>query len=162
MEWRKGSLMRFFAFSSSVEGCLYLPNLPKPDHYSALNEGMRPYLVQLFYLCGLLSSFSVTNYSTKAAVLTLKHNHPPGNSVKALVDVNLLLNTLQSHETRVGEWVNVMGYIEQAKNQNSLSIEDGEVRVQALVLWSSGPFNLQSYEKSLDSRVSESTSVEDG
>jgi len=103
----------------------------------------------------------VTKYSTKSAVLTLEHNHPARNSLKAAVDVKLLLNTLKSHETQIGEWVNVMGYIEHTK-QSTPGIDDLEVRIQALVLWSSGPFNLQSYERSLDRKIAETATDERG
>ncbi|PMD27346.1 hypothetical protein NA56DRAFT_553551, partial [Hyaloscypha hepaticicola] len=91
----------------------------------------------------------VTDYSQKEALLTLEHNHPASNMYKALVDVNLLLSTLKSHETQIGEWVNVIGYIERFRREDPPSINGHEVRVQALVLWSSGPFNLEGYEKSL-------------
>jgi hypothetical protein len=73
-----------------------------------------------------------------------------------LVDVNLLLSTLKSHETQIGEWVNVMGYIERFNKEDPPSINGHEVRVQALVLWSSGPFNLEGYENSLDRKIAES------
>jgi hypothetical protein len=101
-------------------------------------------------------SKSVTDYSQKEALLTLEHNHPASNMYKALVDVNLLLSTLKSHETQIGEWVNVIGYIERFRKEDPPSINGHEVRVQALVLWSSGPFNLEGYEKSLDRKIAES------
>jgi hypothetical protein len=78
------------------------------------------------------------------------------------VDVNLLVNTLKSHETRIGEWVNVMGYIERMKKQNNPSSNQSEIRVQALVLWSSGPFNLEGYERSLDRKITEAINGEGG
>ena len=102
----------------------------------------------------MLSLDSVTNYSIKTALLTLEHNHPSGNSFKALVDVNLLLNTLKSEETRIGTWVNVIGYIER-KTQNVSTTDEGELRIQALVLWSSGTFDLDRYERSLDRKTAE-------
>lgn len=108
----------------------------------------------------MLSLSSVTNYSKNAALLTLEHNHPSGNSSKALVDVNLLLNTLKSHETQIGEWVNVIGYIER-KKQSTLGSDDWQVQVQALVLWLSGPFNLDGYEGSLDRKITEAAPAVD-
>jgi hypothetical protein len=105
----------------------------------------------------MLNLDSVTSYSKKTALLTLEHNHPLGSPFKALVDVNLLLNTLKLHETQIGEWVNVIGYIKRIKIQDSLSGDEREVRIQALVLWSSGPFHLEGYEKSLDRKITEAT-----
>ncbi|EDN94733.1 predicted protein [Sclerotinia sclerotiorum 1980 UF-70] len=54
---------------------------------------------------------SVTNYDRTSAVLTLEHNFPVDNGFKALVNIQLLLNSVKSHETRIGEWVNVVGYV---------------------------------------------------
>jgi hypothetical protein len=68
---------------------------------------------------------------------------------------------MESHETRIGEWVNVMGYIQaEYQSKRPVTNESGvQVQVQALVLWSSGPFNLQSYERSLDQQMPSGTSA---
>ncbi|TVY40105.1 hypothetical protein LOCC1_G005318 [Lachnellula occidentalis] len=94
-----------------------------------------------------LQTHSITDYSTKTAILTLEHNYPPGQTLRALVSIDLILNTIKSHETRIGEWVNVMGYI-QSKPIQPVINESG-IAIQAIVLWSSGSFNLQTYERSL-------------
>jgi len=92
--------------------------------------------------------------------LTLEHNYPQGSHHKALVDVNLLLSTLKSNDTRIGEWVNILGYITPTppETQNIIigSITSGEPRlsmVQAILLWSAGSVRLQEYERSLAKRV---------
>lgn len=94
----------------------------------------------------------MTNYSTKTAILTLEHNHPQGNLVKALVDVKLLASTLKSNETRVGEWVNAIGYVvaQQSNGAEKTSVLQPTVLIQAIVLWSCGPLKLDGYERSLD------------
>ncbi|KAH9223637.1 CST complex subunit Ten1 [Leptodontidium sp. 2 PMI_412] len=97
----------------------------------------------------------VTNYSTKTAILTLEHNHPPGNPLKANVDVNLLITTLKSNETQIGEWINVMGYITGGQKRKAVGEEKVEVSVQALILWSAGAFDLAGYEKSLDQKAAD-------
>lgn len=81
--------------------------------------------------------------------MTLEHNHPPGNMLKAFVDVRLLLNTLKSTDTRVGEWVNVMGYITMT---GSAPPTNHTIPIQAIVLWASGPLKLDVYERSLDAQ----------
>lgn len=95
---------------------------------------------------------SITNYSTKTAILSLEHNHPAGNELKALVDIELVLGSIKSHETRIGEWVNVMGYVRATEQKTSVQFKGDklEVPVQALLLWSTGPFKLDVYEKSLE------------
>ncbi len=93
---------------------------------------------------------SVTSYSTNAAILTLEHNHPVGNTLKALVDVNLLVDTMKSNETRVGEWLNVMGYTKPESISTRSKDNQPGVTIQAIALWSAGPLNLKGYERSLD------------
>jgi Telomere capping, CST complex subunit len=106
----------------------------------------------------MLNLNSVTNYSIKTAILTLEHNYPSGNPFKALVDVSLLLNMLKSDDTRIGAWVNVIGYIERKKQQVATA-EGEKLQVQALVLWSSGPFDLNGYERSLDRKTAEAAPI---
>jgi hypothetical protein len=65
------------------------------------------------------------------------------------VDVSLILESLGEKQTRVGEWVNLIGYITQSSTQVKSLRATGEVAVQALLLWSAGPMNLQRYEQSL-------------
>ncbi|KAF6831827.1 hypothetical protein CMUS01_07178 [Colletotrichum musicola] len=94
----------------------------------------------------------VTSYSTHSAVLTLGHSFPDGSNVSALVDVQLLLGTIKSDQTRVGEWVNVVGYTTlppSGTRAKGTSREPQKVTIQALMLWSAGPLNLQRYEASL-------------
>lgn len=95
---------------------------------------------------------SVTSYSTKTASLVLEHDHPPSNAAKAVVDIKLLVTTLKGSETRIGEWVNVMGYIQTQQQSAGQTSNSHSVQVQALVLWSSGPFSLDRYERCLESK----------
>jgi hypothetical protein len=94
---------------------------------------------------------SITSYSIKTAVLTLEHNFPLGNRARVFVDIKLLVTTVKSNEIQIGEWVNVMGYV-QPQNEHKPTSSDQHVEIQAIVLWSSGPFNIERYEKSLEKR----------
>ena len=105
--------------------------------------------------------YSITYYSTATGTLTLQHAYPtpPHVCPVALVDVNILLSTMQGTDTQVGEWVNVMGYIEdehrglrRAKGKGKRNGEGAgvsAVRVQAIMLWSAGSVNLGEYEKAV-------------
>lgn len=89
--------------------------------------------------------------------LTLQHSYPPGTYHRAFVDVTMLLETLKSTDTRIGEWVNVIGYITNPPSGNALQVnnQDGSVsHVQAIMLWSAGSINLAEYDKFLTGRVS--------
>ncbi|OLN93051.1 hypothetical protein CCHL11_07476 [Colletotrichum chlorophyti] len=95
----------------------------------------------------------VTSYSTHSAVLTLEHSFPKESSVIASVDIQLLVGTIKSEQTRVGEWVNVIGYLTppvgtRAKGGTCHKLQN--VSIQALLLWSAGPVHLQRYEACLD------------
>lgn len=74
--------------------------------------------------------------------------------MEAQVDIRLVVNTLGSDETQVGEWVNVIGYITDEQVTDPLS-KLLIIHVQAIVLWSSGPFVLQTYERSLSQQVND-------
>jgi hypothetical protein len=81
--------------------------------------------------------------------LTLEHNVHNGAKAQALVDIKLLLETVTSDQTRVGEWVNVTGYI----TSIAMNGERHQVGIQALLLWSTGPLDLARYARSLDHAI---------
>jgi hypothetical protein len=65
------------------------------------------------------------------------------------VDVKLVLPLLSHETTRVGEWVNVVGYITPKPTtvDADLGSQHGSVvGVQALLVWSTGPLSIQQYE----------------
>ena len=84
-------------------------------------------------------------------MLTVEHKYPPGSDHQALVDVRLLLENLESTDTRIGEWVNIIGYVATASpssNDGIVSLKNATC-VQAIVFWSAGSINLEEYEKGL-------------
>lgn len=120
----------------------------------------------------MLISTSVSSYSIASATLTLVHPRPePRNKyreneasqgpspddrspVRALVNVDLVLARLGSEQTRVGEWVNVLGYITSVPSVGSKPADGPKsptVSIQALLLWSAGPVDVQRYEASVQS-----------
>ncbi|KAL9000520.1 MAG: hypothetical protein Q9169_000813 [Polycauliona sp. 2 TL-2023] len=76
----------------------------------------------------------------------------------------LLLETLTWTDTQVGEWVNVMGYVqspEEGKGGKANRAKHGGgkdggerkvIKFQAVMLWSAGGINLWEYEKALEMR----------
>lgn len=93
---------------------------------------------------------SVVSYSAHLASLTLEHNHPPGNELKAIVDIRLVLDKLLHEHTRIGEWLNIIGYVERPQSRNLAGVVGRTVNVQAIAVWSAGPLRLQAYEECLD------------
>ncbi|KAI1159033.1 CST complex subunit Ten1 [Nemania serpens] len=102
----------------------------------------------------------ITEYSTRTAQVTLKHSYPRENGdVEALVDVNLLLKTLNSEQTDIGQWVHVIGYLTfvnpavpvaaMDRRNPSRSSTATRVGVQALIFWIARDLDLGAYEKSM-------------
>ena len=93
------------------------------------------------------------SYSPASGVLALEHRLPEEtHSVVALVDVNMVLESLGSEQTRVGEWVNVIGYVTDAAplaDGKESSHGSPTVHTQAILLWSAGPFDIRKYEASV-------------
>ncbi|KAK0668858.1 CST complex subunit Ten1 [Cercophora samala] len=91
----------------------------------------------------------VTSYSTESGVLTLQYKGSEDRQLTfASVDVNLVLQSLKAEQTRIGEWVNVIGYVTSTDSKR-LRDTNSVVEVQATLLWSAGPLNLQKYEASV-------------
>ncbi|KAK4645545.1 hypothetical protein QC761_202430 [Podospora bellae-mahoneyi] len=91
----------------------------------------------------------VTSYSTESGVLTLQYRGSEDRQLTfASVDVNLVLQSLKAEQTRVGEWVNVIGYVT-STDSKKLGDMNPVVEVQATLLWSAGPLNLEKYEASV-------------
>ncbi|KAI0421406.1 CST complex subunit Ten1 [Xylaria grammica] len=124
---------------------------PEPRRHlvsSSLNQpsawGKSPLIVPLTMLS------SVTRYSSHSARLTLKHYHPKNNSdVEALVDVKLILETLKSEQTDVGQWVHVIGYLTFVNPTPLGNKTAPRAGVQALLLWVARDLDLGAYEKSM-------------
>lgn len=70
--------------------------------------------------------------------------------MKALVDVRLLLKSLASNETQIGEWVNVMGYVTCNSSTKKDPAGRKDITIQAITLWGAKAFDLAGYERSLD------------
>ncbi|KAL8763081.1 MAG: hypothetical protein Q9184_001041 [Pyrenodesmia sp. 2 TL-2023] len=119
----------------------------------------------------------VTHYSTVTGTITLQHAYsstsvPQTICPTATVDVNLLLSALKSTDTQVGEWVNVLGYVQglvdndgairrvvgrvgaglRDMNKHKVERQIGIVGVQAVMLWSAGGVRLADYEKAVEMR----------
>lgn len=110
-----------------------------------------------------IAVYSVTKYSTATGCVSLHHAHPKSlvPPVTALVDVNLLLSTLKTTDTQLGEWVNVIGYLElsneaSTSRQQQRGVEGAHKRrvygVQAIMLWSAGALRIAEYERVLEER----------
>ncbi|CAD6569148.1 MAG: hypothetical protein ASARMPREDX12_002225 [Alectoria sarmentosa] len=120
----------------------------------------------------------VARYAVSTGVLELEHASPlrPHMPTVALVDVNLILETLEREDTQVGAWVNVMGYMEGVLKEEEEEREQREgqgktrlamerrttagkgrsavrVHVQAIMLWSAGGLKIGEYERILEERL---------
>jgi hypothetical protein len=99
----------------------------------------------------LTFKYSVKSYNHSTAVLTLEHNFPERNGHQALVDVNLLLETLKSSDTCLGEWLNVVGYVTLPHPEEKTAAHS--THIQAIMVWSAGAVKLNEYEMGLTERL---------
>lgn len=79
--------------------------------------------------------------------------YPPGTDETVLVDIELVLETIQPGLTQVGHWVNVVGYIVEGNKsgvQKPLGEKGSPRHIQALLVWPTGPLDVGRYEKSLE------------
>ncbi|KAL7799007.1 CST complex subunit Ten1 [Trichoderma ceciliae] len=101
----------------------------------------------------------VISYDTSTACLNLGHMYPPGTDETVWVNIELILETIPSALTQVGQWVNVVGYIMEGNKsgvQRVLGQDASPVHVQALLMWSTGPLDIGRYEKSLRDQMARS------
>ena len=108
----------------------------------------------------------MTKYSTLTGTLNLQHAYPlptiptgPVREVIAAVDVNLLLSNLKTTDTQIGEWVNVIGYVDPSEGERALKGprrrnmgSSNVVRVQAVMVWSAGAIKIEEYERAVMGR----------
>lgn len=118
----------------------------------------------------------VMRYSISTGVLELQHVYQlsPARPTVALVDINVILESLKREDMQVGAWVNVVGYVEdilkdgkreqgQEQGKAILVKQNGNcareaprammVRVHAVMLWSAGAVKIGEYEKVLEERL---------
>lgn len=71
-----------------------------------------------------------------------------------MADVNVILDNLRSTDTRVGEWLNIIGYVQEPSDQKLRNQKRGQsVRVQVVMLWSAGAIKLDEYERVLAEKL---------
>ena len=108
------------------------------------------------------------DYAAPAGRLTLGHRCPRDAEATVAVDVGLVLEGMGHEMTRVGAWLNVLGYVTEAAAEReqpgdettargmtgSTTRSSGRLRapdacVQALLVWPTGPLDVGRYEKIL-------------
>ncbi len=86
--------------------------------------------------------------------LRLNHDYPKDTEVTAEVDVNLLLETLGHEQTRIGEWLNVIGYVmSTSRTKNTSKNTRTVVYIQAVLVWPTGPLDVGKYEAMVDKQL---------
>ena len=97
----------------------------------------------------------VNSYNSQKGILELTHAYPSsidGPIIRAIVDVNVILETMRRDDLEAGAWVNVLGYV-QGRKKNA---GDGavSVNVQAIMIWGAGSVELGKYETAVSERLS--------
>ena len=105
----------------------------------------------------------VEKYDMTSGTLSLVHDYPKtvDRPVLALVNIDHVLESVESTDLEVGAWVNVVAYVTDAEEDTTLIRPRKSsrrkrravgVRVQAIMLGSAGMLNVVTYEKALEDR----------
>jgi hypothetical protein len=103
---------------------------------------------------------SVTAYTSKTGHLHLQYT---GSTITALVNLELVGPTVKPTDTQVGEWVNVIGYVQEKGSVRRGGEKGGRggekgrkevvVKVQAVMMWSAGAVRLEEYDRAVQGRI---------
>ncbi|KAF2230703.1 hypothetical protein EV356DRAFT_508334 [Viridothelium virens] len=102
----------------------------------------------------------VEEYDSLNGRLIVRHDYPhtSSNITIACVDIEHLLESINSLDMSKGAWVNLVGYktppsrLDLGTVQNSTQTER-HVYLQAVMIWSAGALKLKEYEEALISRL---------
>ena len=163
---------------------LWLPKpLPRESEQNAMSSAPPPTTLTLLsqipsHAPGSKLRFLgyVSSYDTHSGILELQHAYPKSSTktIRALVDVNVILETLRRDDLEVGAWVNVLAYVNpdqaesdtkrlsserhRAKPSASGATSEGgnstiKVKLQAVMLWSAGAIKIADYERAVESKM---------
>lgn len=103
----------------------------------------------------------VLDYDEKAGVLLLEHKYSLSPSqdttTKALVDMNMALETTTKSCLQDGSWINVIGYVQSiprsTRRRASMSrpqvVAHAPPQVQAVLVWDAGAVKVDQYEQTI-------------
>lgn len=72
------------------------------------------------------------------------------------MNLELVLQSVGYELMRIGEWVNVIGYVTATPKDYRFDAQSSPtllVEVQALLVWPTGPLDVQSYERGFETRL---------
>ena len=116
-------------------------------------------------LLGCVIDYDETNGTVLAEHKPLTIAHPL--TIRALVDVKLVLESTKPSCLTRGTWVNVIGYVQEhfkparshAKNSRRNAVVEIP-RVQAVLMWDAGAVRLDKYEQTLIEHLARSANGE--
>jgi hypothetical protein len=119
-----------------------------------------PWLVRFavaFCAFSLTSFHSVVQYDPLKGHLLLEHAFPKTAQSKyqVWVDVNLVLENIDSQALRDGTWVNVIGYTRHTTSPSAgkdlVDQNSGKgITLQAILIWDAGPLRVNDYTSTLE------------
>lgn len=110
-----------------------------------------------FFAFSLTSFHSVVQYDLLKGHLLLEHAFPKTTQSKyqVWVDVNLVLENIDSQVLCHGTWVNVIGYTRHTTSQGASKdvVEQNSgkgITLQAILIWDAGPLRGNDYTSTLE------------
>jgi len=109
----------------------------------------------------------VVDYNEQKGCLTVEHRYPRSIigqiCTNAVVDVNIVLETMRRPLLQAGSWVNVVGYVQSvstvtrrvssSKVSRQLNVEPCLPKVQAVLIWDAGAVQLDKYEETIEQHM---------
>lgn len=142
-----------------------ISNAPVASKYVFLHQLQGQQLnTKVRFLCRVVGFDEQTGY------LEVEHKYPR-NSVgqvctSAVVDINLVLETINRPLLQAGSWINVIGYLqsistnERASSSKSMRCSDVSSvlpKVQAVLVWDAGAVKLDKYEATIQQHLALAT-----
>lgn len=141
----------------------------------AENTSNAPVASKLMFLCQLKDQQAntkvrflccVTDYDEHTGCLTVEHRYPPDVTgqvgTSAIVDVNLILETMKRQLLQAGSWVNVIGYVQSVSTKKIFPSSKGGSqgdrgsslpKVKAILIWDAGVVQLDKYEETIEQHL---------
>lgn len=135
-------------------------NGPVASKHIFINQlSKQDYNAKVRFLC------CVVDYDDCTAQLMVEHNYPRNTSTeshtRAIVDVNLLLETTRVDVLQPGSWINIIGYVQYGQKAkprrgkaNEKRIGENLPKVQAILAWNAGAVQVEKYERTLEEHLS--------
>ncbi|KIV96900.1 hypothetical protein PV10_00714 [Exophiala mesophila] len=99
----------------------------------------------------------IVEYDLKGSCALLEHTYPTSADITRIwLDVNLVLESTDRLVLQPGNWINVIGYVQNPApahlQKSSLAVKStvSTTSLQAILVWDAGSIHLEEYERTME------------